>query len=233
MDGHTVIAGNADYMRSVGIRIPDEALHAANEYLQKGATVIYVGINGTLGGTIALADVIRDTAKSLIAELKSIGVRPLLLTGDNSATAEYIASLVGIEDVKSNMLPEEKMNVIKEYTGSGKNICMIGDGINDTLALKSAYAGIAMGAVGSDIAVEAADAVLVSDSIERIPYLFKMSRKVMKRINFNIAVAVIWNAIAVVLSTIGTLNPVTAALVHNVGSVFVVVSSALLISNDD
>jgi ATPase, P-type (transporting), HAD superfamily, subfamily IC len=131
------------------------------------------------------------------------------------------------------MLPEEKMNAIKEYSNSGENICMIGDGINDALALKTAYAGIAMGGVGSDIAVEAADAVLVSDNIERVSYLFWMAQKAMKRINFNITVAMIWNVIAVILSTVGMLNPVTAALVHNVGSVFVVISSALLITNKE
>lgn len=164
-------------------------------------------------------------------ELKSIGVHPVLLTGDNEATALHIASQVGIEDVKPNMLPEEKMKVIKEYADNGKNICMTGDGINDALALKSACAGIAMGGVGSDIAVEAADAVLVSDNIEWVPHLSRTAQKCMKRINFSITVAMIWNVIAVILSILGVLNPVTAALVHNVGSVFVVISSALLITN--
>ena len=232
VDGLVVIAGKADYMQRENILIDGKALNTANEYLKKGATVIYVGVNGRLAGLIALADVIRDTAVALITELRSIGVSPVLLTGDNEATAKYIASQVGIVDVRANMLPEEKMNVIREYMDNKKNICMIGDGINDALALKTAYAGVAMGGVGSDIAVEAADAVLVSDNIERIPYLFGMAKKTMKRISFNIVVAIIWNAIAVILSTIGTLNPVTAALVHNVGSVFVVISSALLISNN-
>ena len=231
VDGRMVIAGKADYLQRENIQIPEAALSAANGYLEKGATAIYVGVDGRFAGTIMLADVLRDTAKSLIAELKHIGVRPILLTGDNKAAAEFIASEVGIEDMRPNMLPEEKMGAIKEYTDSGKNICMIGDGINDALALRSAYAGIAMGGVGSDIAVEAADAVLVSDNIERIPYLFKMAKKTMKRINFNITVAMIWNAAAVALSVTGMLVPVTAALVHNVGSVFVVVSSALLISS--
>ena len=231
VDGRMVIAGKADYLQRENIQIPEAALSAANGYLEKGATAIYVGVDGRFAGTIMLADVLRDTAKSLIAELKHIGVRPILLTGDNKAAAEFIASEVGIEDMRPNMLPEEKMGAIKEYTDSGKNICMIGDGINDALALRSAYAGIAMGGVGSDIAVEAADAVLVSDNIERIPYLFKMAKKTMKRINFNITVAMIWNAAAVALSVMGMLVPVTAALVHNAGSVFVVVSSALLISS--
>lgn len=233
VDGFDVLAGKTDYLKSESIEIPDTALQVADGHLNKGATVIYVGMNGRFAGIVALADVLRDTAKAMITELKSIGVQPVLLTGDNEATAKFIASQVGIDDVKPNMLPEEKMNVIKEYTDNGKNICMIGDGVNDALALKTAYAGIAMGGVGSDIAVEAADAVLVSDNIERIPYLFRMAQKSMKRINFNITVALIWNAIAVVLSTVGALNPVTAALTHNVGSVFVVISSALLITNKE
>lgn len=233
VDSFNVLAGKVDYLKSENIAIPDTALQAANGYLKKGATVIYVGLNGRFAGIVALADVLRDTAKAMITELKSIGVRPVLLTGDNEATARFIASQVGIDDVKPNMLPEEKMKAIKEYTDNNKNICMIGDGINDALALKTAYAGIAMGGVGSDIAVEAADAVLVSDNIERVPYLFRMAQRSMKRINFNITVALIWNAIAVVLSTVGALNPVTAALTHNVGSVFVVISSALLITNKE
>lgn len=230
VDDQLIHAGKRDYLTREHVVIPERVLKSVDEYLQKGATVIYIAMDGQFSGFIALADVLRDTAKTTITELKSIGVNPVLLTGDNEATTNHIASQVDITDVKPNMLPEEKMNVIKEYSDNGKSICMIGDGINDALALKSAYAGIAMGGIGSDIAVEAADAVLVSDNIERIPYLFKMAKKVMRRINFNITVAMIWNTVAVALSTLGTLNPVTAALVHNVGSVFVVMSSALLIT---
>lgn len=233
VDRFDMIAGKADYLEGENIDIPGMALQAADGYLKKGATVIYVGLDGRFAGIVALADVLRDTAKAMVTELKSIGVRPVLLTGDNEATARFIASQAGIDDVRSNMLPEEKMNAIREYTDSGKNICMIGDGVNDALALKTACAGIAMGGVGSDIAVEASDAVLVSDNIERVPYLFRMAQKSMQRINFNITAALIWNAMAVVLSTIGVLNPVIAALTHNVGSVFVVISSALLITNQD
>lgn len=230
VDGRSICAGKADYMRQENIAILPTAKAAIEKYLSQGATVIYVGINGNLAGMIALADVVRTTAKEMIRELKAQNVQPLLLTGDNEATARHIAAQVGIDQIMPDMLPEEKMNMIRKYTDSNQKICMIGDGINDALALKSAYAGIAMGGVGSDIAVEAADAVLVSDNIERIPYLLQMSKKCMKRINFNIIVSVIWNAAAVILSTVGALNPVTAALVHNVGSVFVVISSALLIA---
>ena len=231
IDGRQIAAAKADYMKRANIEIPTEAANISEEYFNKGATVIYISADEKLIGLIALADVLRTTAKDTITELKEIGVQPILLTGDNEAAAKNIAAQVGIEEIRPNMLPEEKMKIIQEYTNQNKNICMIGDGINDALALKSAYAGIAMGGIGSDIAVEAADAVLVSDNIEKIPYLFAMAEKCMKRINFNITIAMIWNCMAVILSTVGALNPVTAALVHNVGSVFVVISSALLISN--
>jgi P-type E1-E2 ATPase len=115
------------------------------------------------------------------------------------------------------------------YENKGEYICMIGDGINDALALKPAYAGVAMGGIGSDIAVEAADVVLVSDDIQRIPYLLEISQKVMRKINANIIFSMTLNAIAVVLSIIGTLNPVLGAFVHNAGSVAVVINSALIL----
>lgn len=231
--GKKILAGKADFFSKQNVHVPNEIASIVEQYSAEGATVIYVGVDGICVGIIALSDVLRDTAKPMISELKAIGISPILLTGDNEATAKHIAAQVGIEEVKPNMLPEEKMNIIKQFTDESKNICMIGDGINDSLALKSAYAGIAMGGIGSDIAVEASDAVLVSDNIERIPYLFEMAQKTMKRINFNITFAMIWNVIAVVFSTVGTLTPVTAALVHNVGSVFVVVSSALLMLNKE
>ena len=192
-----------------------------------------MSIDGAFAGFLALADSLRPTAKDLIGELKAVGIHSILLTGDNETTAWHIAAQAGLEEVRPNLLPEEKSKAIQAYRSAGKTICMIGDGVNDTLALKTAFAGIAMGGIGSDIAVEAADAVLVGDNIERIPYLFRMAKKSMKRINFNIAVAMTWNVIAVFLSAAGVLNPVTAALVHNVGSVFVVISSALLITNRD
>jgi P-type E1-E2 ATPase len=157
----------------------------------------------------------------------------MLLTGDNPSTAQHIAYLVGISDVKSNLLPEDKMKEIERYEKKKEHVCMIGDGINDALALKSAYAGVAMGGIGSDIAVEAADAVLVSDDILRIPYLITISQKVMRKINVNIVFSMSLNLIAVVLSVMGILNPVLGALVHNAGSVAVVINSALLLTSKD
>jgi P-type E1-E2 ATPase len=121
------------------------------------------------------------------------------------------------------------MNIIKGFVGGEEPICMIGDGVNDALALTSADAGIAMGGIGSDIAVECADAILVSDDIRRLPYLFRLMQKVMKKVHVNIIASLIINLAAVVLSALGVLSPVTGALWHNCGSVFVVVNAALLL----
>lgn len=125
------------------------------------------------------------------------------------------------------------MGVVDKYENDNDHICMIGDGINDALALKSACASVAIGEIGSDITVEASDAVLISDDIHRIPYLMSISRKVMKKININIIFTLSLNFIAVVLSVMGILNPIMGALVHNTGSVAVVVNFALLLATKD
>ena len=230
VENRHILAGKSAYMKREKVVIPAEAADRAGAYFDRGATVIYVSADEKLIGLIALADVVRAAAGDMIEQLKGLEIEPVLLTGDNEAAAGHIAAETGIKNIKFNMLPEEKMRVIREFADKGKRVCMIGDGINDALALKTAYAGIAMGGIGSDIAVEASDAVLVSDNIERIPCLFKMAERCMKRINFNITAAMLWNVLAVILSVLGVLNPITAALVHNAGSVFVVISSALLIT---
>ena len=233
VDGKNVIVGKEDLLLKEKIEFSEEELILAKEYLNNGATVIYTSVDGKAAGFIALSDTLRDDAKEMISELKKIQIEPILLTGDNEFSAKYIASQLGIENVKSNLLPEDKMKIIEEYGKNNENICMIGDGINDALALRTSYAGVAMGGIGSDIAVEASDAVLVGDDIKRIPYLIKISQKTMKKINVNIAFSMSLNLIAVILATTGILNPVFGALVHNFGSVAVVVNSALLLTVKD
>lgn len=193
------------------------------------ATRIFVAIDGKLAGVISLSDTLREDAPQTIAKLKSAGVNPVLLTGDNEKVANQIASKCKITDVRANLLPEEKLSAIKEYSAKGEKVCMIGDGVNDALSLAAADAGIAMGGIGS----EAADAVLVSDDIKRIPYLFSLTKKVMKKIKVNITAAMFINFTAVVLSALGILNPITGALWHNCGSVFVVVNAATLLRFKD
>ena len=231
-EGKRIFAGKEDFMHSLGIDIA-EAEDACREELGKGSTIVYISADNALIGCIALRDTLRKDAGETLEKLKAVGIAPMLLTGDNEQAARAIAETVGIRDVRANLLPEEKMKVIKEYAGGAEPICMIGDGVNDALALTSADAGIAMGGIGSDIAIESADAVLVSDEIKRLPYLFGLMQKVMKKVHVNIIASLIINLTAVVLSASGVLNPVTGALWHNCGSVFVVVNAALLLREKD
>lgn len=232
VDCRTILVGKDDFMEEQGIDV-NLCSDACRLELNKGATVVYVAADKKLIGFIALRDTVREDAKATIEKLKSNAITPMLLTGDNEQAASVIAGRVGIEDVRTNLLPEEKMNIIKAYSGGEEPICMIGDGVNDALALTSADAGIAMGGIGSDIAVESADAVLVSDDIKRLPYLFCLMQKVMRKVHVNIIASLIINLTAVVLSAIGVLTPVTGALWHNFGSVFVVVNAALLLRLKD
>jgi len=233
IDNLEVVVGKIELLNNLEYYIPNQAKIESEAYLSEGATTVFVGVDNAVVGFLALSDTVREDAKIMISRLKELDIEPFLLTGDNSSAAQHIADIVGISNVKANLLPEDKMKVIETYGKEKKYVCMIGDGINDALAMKSAYAGIAMGGIGSDIAVEAADAVLVSDDIKRIPYLMKITQKVMHKINVNIVFAIGLNFIAVILSVIGILNPVSGALVHNVGSVAVVINSALLLKMKD
>ena len=228
VDGKTVLAGKKDFMQAQGIDVSPCADPAAPE-LGKGATLVFAAADRELIGFIALRDTLREDARATVGRLRSLGITPMLLTGDNEHAAAAIADSAGIRDVRSDLLPEEKMKIIRGFAGGAEPICMIGDGVNDALALTSADAGIAMGGIGSDIAVECADAILVSDDIRRLPYLFRLMQKVMKKVHVNIIASLIINLAAVVLSALGVLSPVTGALWHNCGSVFVVVNAALLL----
>ena len=227
--GEEVLAGKAAWLRQEGVRMEPGQAEAEQEYRKIGATVIYLARGTETAGLIALADTVRRDAKPMIEQLKRGGIRPVLLTGDNRDAAFHIAAQVGIEDVRPNLLPEDKMEMIDRYRKQGEAVCMVGDGINDALALGTAYAAIAMGGIGSDIAVESSDAVLVKDDIQRIPYLLSISEKTMKKVNFNILFSMALNFLAVALAVTGILHPVWGALVHNCGSVFVVVNSARLL----
>lgn len=206
---------------------------SAAHYLEKGATVVCVVANGKLCGIVALADTVRSEAPRAVARLKEMGVEPVLLTGDNAQAAGTIAASVGIGEVCSDMAPEGKAEAVSEMGGIGRRVCMVGDGVNDALALRAAHAGVAMGGIGSDVAVESADAVLVSDDIERVPYLLHVARRSMHKVRQNIGASLVINFSAILLSAFGVLDPVTGALWHNFGSVFVVVNAALLLREQD
>lgn len=178
-------------------------------------------------GFITLCDTLRENSISTIEELKKLSVEPILLTGDNKISANYFSKKLGIENVKAELLPEEKLNNIKKLKKENV-VCMVGDGINDTPALKLSDVSIAMGKFGSDMVIDTADITLISDDISKIPYLKKLSNKTLKTIKFNIAISLIINIVAVFLSTLGLLNPLIGAIIHNAVSLIVILNATLL-----
>lgn len=230
IQSHLVCAGNLKLMAAIGVDIHQDAMQKADENLSKGCSVIFVAVDGTYIGFIALADTVRNESAAMVKELKDMGVKPVLLTGDNPNSAWTIAKGLRISEIHANCLPEDKLNHIGTYQKNGLAVCMVGDGINDAPALKKADIGIAMGGIGSDIAVDAADIALVDDEVKELPHLLMLSRRMMKTIAFNMTFSMTLNVIAIVLAIIGTLNPVVGALVHNAGSVFVITNSAFLLN---
>lgn len=179
-------------------------------------------------GILALSDVLRPEAKNMVERLNAMHTQIVLLTGDNQKTADYFAGQVGITEIRAELLPEEKVKSIDTLQDKGRIVFMIGDGVNDAPALKTAGVGVAMGSLGSDIAVEAADIALMSDDISKIPYLKRLSNATVNTIKLSITLSICINFAAVTLSVLGILNPTTGALVHNVGSCFVMLIAALL-----
>ena len=202
---------------------------AAHKYLGEGCTVIYLAVEETLAGIIVLSDKLREESAQMIRRLSNLGVQPVLLTGDNENAAAFIAEKLQIREVHANCLPEDKLNYIEQSQTNTAPVCMIGDGVNDAPALKKAFVGIAMGGVGSDIAVDAADIALVDDEVKELPHLIALSKRMMKTIKINLSFSMGLNFIAIILALTGVLNPVVGALVHNAGSVLVIINSALLL----
>lgn len=223
-----IVAGNKHLLLDEKIK-REELKTIREKFRNQGKSIVYIAINGKIGGYIILSDKLREESPSVIENIKSLNVEPVLLTGDNKYVSEKISSKVNIEEVKSECFPQDKLNLIDEYQEKNEMVCMVGDGVNDAPSLKKAFVGIAMGGVGSDIAIEAADIVLVRDDISNLPHLFKLSKHMMKIIKINLTFSMLLNFIAVILAMTGMLNPVIGALVHNAGSVIVIINSALLL----
>ena len=228
VEGKTILAGNPELLREHGVAltIPQEA----ERRMEQGCTVTYVAVDGAFTGYIALSDTLRSESAAMIDALSRLGVQPVLLTGDHENAARAIAGQLHIQKVQANCLPEDKLTAIDGYQAAGQGVCMIGDGINDAPALKKAAVGIAMGGVGSDIAVDAADIALVDDEVKELPHLIALSHRMMTTIKLNMTFSMLLNFVAIVLAIIGTLDPVVGALVHNAGSVLVITNSAFLLN---
>ncbi len=225
---HDIVCGTENFLHENGILLSAKVAEHLEQLRSQGKVSLLVGESGICIGILALSDILRPESAAMIERLHSMHTEAVLLTGDNKKTATYFAKQAGITEVHAELLPEEKVAHITELSKQGNIVCMIGDGINDAPALKSANVGVAMGTMGSDIAVEAADIALMGDDIGKIPYLKRLSNATLKTIKFSIALSMLINILAVVLSVLGLLNPTTGALVHNAGSVFVVLIATLL-----
>lgn len=227
IDEHEIFAGNTALLREHGILStqPKEA----EVLIKQGSTVIYIAVDGQFAGFLALSDTLRKESAAMISSLSDLQVQPLLLTGDHENAARSIADKLHIQEFKSGCLPEDKLKYIGDYQNKDMPVCMIGDGVNDAPALKKADVGIAMGGVGSDIAVDAADIALIDDEVKELPHLIALSKRMMTTIKLNMTFSMTLNFIAITLAIIGTLSPVIGALVHNAGSVLVIINSAFLL----
>ena len=219
--------GNEKYIKENGVSAADDASALLDRLRSEGKASVLISDGTELIGVIALSDTIRPEAAEMIRRLKDMNTTSVLLTGDHRKAAEFLASQVGISELRSDLLPEEKVSNINVLKQRGK-VCMIGDGVNDAPALKTADVGVAMGAMGSDIAVDAADVALMDDNISKLPYLKWLSNTTIKTIKGAITLSMCINFVAIMLSVLGILNPTTGALVHNAGSCFVVLLAALL-----
>lgn len=226
--GRKMLCGNERFLTENGIAVNQEISDTTARFRNEGKATILVAEENACIGIIALTDMLRPEAEMVIKQLTEMGTKTVLLTGDNKRTADYFSSKAGISEVYAELLPDQKVESIQKLQSDKRKVCMIGDGVNDAPALKTAEVGVAMGDMGSDIAVDAADIVLMSDDILKVPYLKRLSNATVSTIKLSITLSMCINFVAIILSVTGILNPTTGALVHNAGSCFVVLIAALL-----
>ncbi len=224
----SLLCGSEKFLTENGVSIDNKAQSALERLRIQGKASILVAEGQECIGVIALSDVLRPEAKDMVSRLSDMHTRTVLLTGDHQKTADYFAQQVGISEVRAELMPEEKVWNIEKLQAENHKVCMIGDGVNDAPALKTADVSVAMGSMGSDIAVDAAEIALMSDDISKIPYLKRLSNATVKTIKASITLSMCINFTAIVLSLMEVLTPTTGALVHNAGSCFVVLIAALL-----
>ena len=228
VSGRRLICGNEKFLVENEASIGQKVQSALEQLRTQGKASILVADGRKCIGVIALSDVLRPEAKDMVSRLADMDTRTVLLTGDHQKTADYFAKQVGISGVRAELLPEEKVQNIEKLQKENHTVCMIGDGVNDAPALKTADVSVAMGSMGSDIAVDAAEVALMSDDISKIPYLKRLSNATVRTIKASITLSMCINFVAIVLSLMEVLTPTTGALVHNAGSCFVVLIAALL-----
>lgn len=225
--GNKYFCGNEKYFKENNINIKDNVKEKIEKYSSEAKNIILFGDEKEVLSIVTLSDTLRENAKEMVENLKNFEIEPLLLTGDNLSTAKYFSEKVGITNVKAELSPEEKFENIKSLKENNV-VCMIGDGINDAPALKLSDVSVAMGKTGSDISIESANIVLIGHDVSKIVYLKKLANATVKTIKFNIVASLLINFVAVILSVLGVLNPLVGAIVHNLGSILVILNASLL-----
>ncbi|MFA5268942.1 MAG: cation-translocating P-type ATPase [Methanoregula sp.] len=227
---HNLIIGKPEFIETKGMKIGEEALGIVRKQMDQGRTVIMVARDSTVTGLIAIADEIRPGTAEAITELRKMGIKNIvMLTGDNATVAKAVSASIGVDSYQANLLPEQKLEVVKELQAKGQIVGMIGDGINDAPALAKADVGIAMGASGTDVAIETADITLMKDDLWQFVDFVWMSKKVIRRIKINIGLSMVYNAIGLLLGVQAMLSPITATIYQEAGCISVVFSSILLL----
>jgi Cd2+/Zn2+-exporting ATPase len=225
--GRTVLVGNELLLREHGIAVPPDLHAVASELRERGRTAVYAALDGRVVAVFGIADVVRPVARQAITQLRALGIgRLVMLTGDNEQAARAIARETGLEEWRAGLLPEDKVAVVRELQAAGLRVAMVGDGVNDAPALAAADVGIAMGAAGTDVALETADVVLMSDDLTKLPYAIQLSRAARRVIVQNLAIAL---GVIVVLVTSILVHgvPLPLAVVGHEGSTIVVVLNGL------
>ena len=226
--GRELYCGNERFLEEHNIIVSESIQQAINVYRSEGKVSVIIANNEYIIGIITLSDTMRNDAINMISDISSLDMTTVLLTGDSKAAATYIGKKSGVSEIHAELLPGEKVSIIESLQGKQHKVCMVGDGINDAPAMKTADVSIAMGTIGSDIAIETADIALMSDDLSKIPYIKRLSDATIKTIKFSIALSMAINCIAIILSLLEVLTPTTGALVHNVGSCLVVLIAARL-----
>ena len=226
--GRELYCGNERFLEEYNIIVSESIQKVINVYRSEGKVSVIIADREHIIGIITLSDTMRNDAINMISDISSLDMTTVLLTGDSKAAATYIGKKSGVSEIHAALLPGEKVSIIESLQGKHHKVCMVGDGINDAPAMKTADVSIAMGTIGSDIAIETADIALMSDDLSKIPYIKRLSDATIKTIKFSIALSMVINCIAIILSLLEVLTPTTGALVHNVGSCLVVLIAARL-----
>jgi len=227
IDTVAVSAGRATWLAESGSSLPDDLADALTAAQDLGRTPIAVGWDGAVRGLVVVADTVKPTSARAVAELRALGLTPVVLTGDNERAARAVAAEIGVDEVISDVLPWDKVEVVQRLQGEGRVVAMVGDGVNDAAALAQSDLGIAMG-TGTDVAIEASDLTLVSGDLRAAPDAISLSRRTLRTIKGNLFWAFAYNVAAIPLAMAGLLNPIVAGAAMAFSSVFVVSNSLRL-----